>query len=58
MYRYDEYVNLTNDPELPEEIRNKCVRIISLSDNLEDIIVVHRLKLYAIEEKHIKNISK
>ncbi|MBS5788267.1 hypothetical protein KQI18_01025 [Clostridioides mangenotii] len=53
MYRYDDYVNLTDDPELPSEIRNKCLRIISISDNLEDIIVVHDLKLYTIKEKHI-----
>jgi len=53
MYRYDDYVNLTDDPELPPEIRNKCLRIVSISDNLEDIMVVHEFKLYAIQEKHI-----
>lgn len=53
MYRYDDYVSLTDDSELPVEIRNKCLRIISISENLEDIIVVHELKLYTINEKHI-----
>jgi hypothetical protein len=54
MYRFDDYVTLTDDPELPKEIRNKCLRIFSISENLEDIIVVHKLKLYTIQEKHIK----
>ena len=32
MYKYDDYVNLTNDLDLPVEIRNKCVRIVSVRE--------------------------
>ncbi|HBF4179379.1 TPA: hypothetical protein KOG80_001094 [Clostridioides difficile] len=56
MYKYDDYVNLTNDLDLPVEIRNKCVRIVSVSENLEDIIIVHKFKLYVVSEKYIKGI--
>ena len=56
MYKYDAYVNLTNDLDLPVEIRNKCVRIVSVSENLEDIIIVHKFKLYVVNEKYIKGI--
>ncbi|WP_131019274.1 hypothetical protein, partial [Clostridioides difficile] len=48
--------NLTNDLDLPVEIRNKCVRIVSVSENLEDIIIVHKFKLYVVNEKYIKGI--
>uniref|UniRef100_UPI001F373575 hypothetical protein n=1 Tax=Clostridioides difficile TaxID=1496 RepID=UPI001F373575 len=54
--QYDDYVNLTNDLDLPVEIRNKCVRIVSVSENLEDIIIVHKFKLYVVNEKYIKGI--
>ncbi|WP_131046007.1 hypothetical protein [Clostridioides difficile] len=56
MYKYDDYVNLTNVLDLPVEIRNKCVRIVSVSENLEDIIIVHKFKLYVVNEKYIKGI--
>ena len=56
MYKYDDYVNLTNDLDLPVEIRNKCVRIVSVSENLEDIIIVHKFKLYVVNENYIKGI--
>ena len=56
MYKYDDYVNLTNYLDLPVEIRNKCVRIVSVSENLEDIIIVHKFKLYVVNEKYIKGI--
>ena len=46
MYRYDDYVNLINDLELPKEIRNKCVRVI-----------VHKFKTYVVNEKYIGKVA-
>ncbi|HBF2708878.1 TPA: hypothetical protein KN129_002479 [Clostridioides difficile] len=54
MYRYDDYVNLINDLELPKEIRNKCVRVIMILENMQDIIVVHKFKTYVVNEKYIE----
>lgn len=56
MYKYDDYVNLINDLDLFVEIRNKCVRIVSVLENLEDIIIVYKFKLYVVNEKYIKGI--
>ncbi|HGM3507401.1 TPA: hypothetical protein ACKOR7_001977 [Clostridioides difficile] len=57
MYKYDDYVNLTNSLELPEEIRNKCVRVIMTLGNMQDIMVVHKFKTYIINEKYIGKVA-
>ena len=53
MYKYDDYINLANSIELPVEIRGKCVRVVSVLENLEDIVIVHKFKLYIVNEKYI-----
>ncbi|HBF7929106.1 TPA: hypothetical protein ACVT6Z_001538 [Clostridioides difficile] len=57
MYRYDDYVNLINDLELPKEIRNKCVRVIMTLENMHDIMVVHKFKTYVVNEKYIGKVA-
>lgn len=34
MFKYDDYVNLINSLELLEEIRNKCVRVVMILENM------------------------
>lgn len=58
MYQYDEYINLNNSEELPEDLRGKCVRVVSVSDNFEDIVVFHKYKTYTVNERHIINPEK
>ena len=48
MYQYDDYINLENSLDLPTEIRGKCVRVVSVLENLEDIVIVHKFKLYEV----------
>ncbi|HBG7056039.1 hypothetical protein L9Z72_13730 [Clostridioides difficile] len=57
MYRYDDYVNLINDLELPKEIRNKCVRVIMTLENMQDIMIVHKFKTYVVNEKYIEKVA-
>ncbi len=57
MYRYDDYVNLMNDLELPKEIRNKCVRVVMTLENMQDIMVIHKFKTYIINERYIEKIA-
>ncbi|EIS9475098.1 TPA: hypothetical protein KR288_002629 [Clostridioides difficile] len=57
MYRYDDYVNLINDLELPKEIRNKCVRVIMTLDNMQGIMVIHKFKTYVVNEKYIGKVA-
>lgn len=54
MFKYDDYVNLTNSLELPEEIRNKCVRVVMTLENMQDIMIVHKFKTYVVNEKYIE----
>ncbi|MGO1042171.1 hypothetical protein ACTPEO_05490 [Clostridioides difficile] len=57
MFKYDDYVNLTNSLELPEEIRNKCVRVVMTLGNMQDIMVVHKFKTYIVNEKYIEKVA-
>lgn len=57
MYQYDDYINLENSLDLPIEIRGKCVRVVSVLENLEDIVIVHKFKLYVVNEKYIVGIN-
>ncbi|MCC0735363.1 hypothetical protein KGF36_11990 [Clostridioides sp. ZZV14-6009] len=57
MYKYDDYVNLTNSIELPEEIRNKCVRVVMTLGNMQDIMVVHKFKTYIVNERYIEKVA-
>ncbi|PPV28002.1 hypothetical protein AWN77_06740 [Clostridioides difficile] len=57
MFKYDDYVNLTNSLELPEEIRNKCVRVVMTLENMQDIMIVHKFKTYVVNEKYIEKVS-
>ncbi|HBH0413552.1 TPA: hypothetical protein KR352_001012 [Clostridioides difficile] len=57
MFKYDDYVNLTNSLELPEEIRNKCVRVVMTLGNMQDIMVVHKFKTYVVNEKYIEKVA-
>ena len=57
MYQYDDYINLENSLDLPVEIRGKCVRVVSVLENLEDIVIVHKFKLYVVNEKCIVGIN-
>ncbi|EGT5282674.1 hypothetical protein NMJ53_012475 [Clostridioides difficile] len=57
MFKYDDYVNLTNSLELPKEIRNKCVRVIMTLENMQDIMVVHKFKTYVVNEKYIGKVA-
>lgn len=57
MYQYDDYINLENSLDLPVEIRGKCVRVVSVLENLEDIVIVHKFKLYVVNEKYIVGIN-
>ncbi|HBG8638560.1 TPA: hypothetical protein KRH68_000809 [Clostridioides difficile] len=57
MFKYDDYVNLTNSLELPEEIRNKCVRVVMTLENMQDIMVVHKFKTYVVNEKYIEKVA-
>ncbi|QEK20923.1 hypothetical protein [Peptacetobacter hiranonis] len=60
MYQYDDYINLENSLDLPTEIRGKCVRVVSVLENLEDIVIVHKFKLYVVyvvNEKYIVGIN-
>ncbi|HFL2524676.1 TPA: hypothetical protein ACG3IY_001140 [Clostridioides difficile] len=57
MFKYDDYVNLTNSLELPEEIRNKCVRVVMTLENMQDIMIVHKFKTYVVNEKYIEKVA-
>ena len=57
MYQYYDYINLENSLDLPTEIRGKCVRVVSVLENLEDIVIVHKFKLYVVNEKYIVGIN-
>ncbi|MFU2419049.1 hypothetical protein [Peptacetobacter sp.] len=57
MYQYDDYINLENSLDLPTEIRGKCVRVVSVLENLEDIVIVHKFKLYVVNERYIVGIN-
>ena len=57
MYKYDDYINLADSIDLPVEIRGKCVRVVSVLENLEDIVIVHKFKLYIVNEKYITGLK-
>lgn len=54
MYLYDDYVNIINCKGVPNELRGKCVRVVSISDNMDEITVIHKYKVYKINECFIE----